>query len=207
MTIDAIFLPCNQCTVIDQCQSNPCITGSCVSGVNQWTCVCAPGYTGLTCETGMISANQQTIELLTPVDVSSDSVRYRFKHSSLDQHYKHSSISVISVHCKLQAGWIKHTLSDSSLEKLQNRIELKSPNSRFIVSSRKWQSRVQWSFYIVSKWLTRQPVIGSQMEPLDEFPKNVNPAEQKIRLIFGTTFCCQYKTFVRFSYLIIEHFG
>lgn len=36
---------------IDECQSTPCIHGSCSDGVNTYTCTCDPGYTGANCET------------------------------------------------------------------------------------------------------------------------------------------------------------
>ena len=38
---------------IDECSSSPCSSdATCVDGVNNYTCGCAPGYTGLSCETG-----------------------------------------------------------------------------------------------------------------------------------------------------------
>lgn len=37
---------------IDNCASSPCLNGgSCVDGVQSFTCQCAPGYTGVLCET------------------------------------------------------------------------------------------------------------------------------------------------------------
>ncbi|XP_071785279.1 lactadherin-like [Asterias amurensis] len=36
---------------IDECSSNPCLNGGhCVDGVNRFTCWCAPGYEGSTCD-------------------------------------------------------------------------------------------------------------------------------------------------------------
>uniref|UniRef100_A0A8C5KFT1 Notch 2 n=1 Tax=Jaculus jaculus TaxID=51337 RepID=A0A8C5KFT1_JACJA len=33
----------------DDCASNPCVHGACVDGINRYSCVCAPGYTGQRC--------------------------------------------------------------------------------------------------------------------------------------------------------------
>ena len=41
-------------TDIDDCKNNSCKNdGTCVDGVNDYTCKCATGYTGDNCETGM----------------------------------------------------------------------------------------------------------------------------------------------------------
>ena len=38
---------------INECTSNPCLNGAtCTDGINAFTCTCAPGYAGTTCETG-----------------------------------------------------------------------------------------------------------------------------------------------------------
>ncbi|KAK2186502.1 hypothetical protein NP493_198g04025 [Ridgeia piscesae] len=42
------------CYKIDQCASNPCQNlGTCVDGVQRYTCSCPPGYTGPNCERGI----------------------------------------------------------------------------------------------------------------------------------------------------------
>ena len=43
---------------IDDCRSNSCKNdGTCIDGVNDYTCKCASGYTGDNCETGMSERN------------------------------------------------------------------------------------------------------------------------------------------------------
>ena len=38
---------------INECESDPCLSsGTCVDELNQYTCNCVPGYTGINCETG-----------------------------------------------------------------------------------------------------------------------------------------------------------
>ena len=40
---------------IDDCASNHCgIGGNCTDAVNEYNCICFPGYTGTDCETGKL---------------------------------------------------------------------------------------------------------------------------------------------------------
>ncbi|XP_053401382.1 uncharacterized protein LOC123549404 isoform X2 [Mercenaria mercenaria] len=43
---------------VNECESNPCNNGgTCVDGVNKFTCTCVPGFTGETCEEGIDECN------------------------------------------------------------------------------------------------------------------------------------------------------
>ena len=35
----------------NECASTPCVNGQCQDGINQYTCVCEAGWTGITCDT------------------------------------------------------------------------------------------------------------------------------------------------------------
>ena len=39
-------------TDIDECGSNPCVNGQCQDGINQYQCMCDPGWTGVNCDVG-----------------------------------------------------------------------------------------------------------------------------------------------------------
>jgi Notch-like protein len=41
---------------IDECMNGPCLNGgTCNDGVNEYTCTCAPGFTGNDCETSKLT--------------------------------------------------------------------------------------------------------------------------------------------------------
>ena len=41
---------------VDDCMPNPCENGgNCTDGINEYNCTCAPGYTGVNCETSKLT--------------------------------------------------------------------------------------------------------------------------------------------------------
>ena len=39
---------------MDECASNPCRNGTCIDGINYYTCNCTVGFVGKNCDHGMI---------------------------------------------------------------------------------------------------------------------------------------------------------
>jgi len=49
----ALLWVCTKRADIDDCTPDPCLHGgTCVDGVNKYTCTCAPGYEDINCQTG-----------------------------------------------------------------------------------------------------------------------------------------------------------
>lgn len=42
---------------INECQSSPCVNGNCTNHVNNYTCECQPGFTGVNCDKGLFIIN------------------------------------------------------------------------------------------------------------------------------------------------------
>ena len=49
-----MFLCCNHYSDVDECASNPCQNGTCMDGINDYTCNCTVGFIGKNCDHGMI---------------------------------------------------------------------------------------------------------------------------------------------------------
>jgi hypothetical protein len=47
------------CDDIDECLSEPCMNGECIDGANQYTCQCAPGWTGVNCDVDIDECESQ----------------------------------------------------------------------------------------------------------------------------------------------------
>ena len=53
--VNCIFTNPGPLSDIDDCAGNPCNNdGTCKDGVNSYSCECPPGFTGGTCQTGMM---------------------------------------------------------------------------------------------------------------------------------------------------------
>src|SRR6185437_5926854 len=64
LTVHAHRASGTQCqTDIEECASRPCQnTGTCVDGVNEFTCICRDGYTGSVCQTDINECASQPCE-------------------------------------------------------------------------------------------------------------------------------------------------
>ena len=55
MFLNSVFVYTKQLLVfldLNECQDLPCVHGSCKDGINDYNCICYPGYTGKDCEIG-----------------------------------------------------------------------------------------------------------------------------------------------------------
>lgn len=59
-----IIMACGVSADVDNCHSNPCLNGAtCQDGVNSFTCLCLPSYTGQLCEQGQEPELQKSLLL------------------------------------------------------------------------------------------------------------------------------------------------
>ena len=45
---------------VNECASSPCVNGQCQDGINQYTCTCNAGWTGVNCDTGECTSPRDT---------------------------------------------------------------------------------------------------------------------------------------------------
>lgn len=48
----AIYKICNLFSDLNECESSPCINGTCLDAINNFVCLCDSGYTGIHCDQG-----------------------------------------------------------------------------------------------------------------------------------------------------------
>lgn len=47
-----IYKICNLFSDLNECESSPCINGTCLDAINNFVCLCDSGYTGIQCDQG-----------------------------------------------------------------------------------------------------------------------------------------------------------
>ena len=55
---------------IDECASNPCVSGACTDGENHWECTCESGWTGQHCEIGNFGLIENANLLMQQLDLA-----------------------------------------------------------------------------------------------------------------------------------------
>lgn len=100
---------------VDECLSNPCVTGLCVNLREMYRCDCEPGKFGINCE------NDIECPALTVLNAnlsSTTGINYRHKHTfhCLPGYLFADLTSIVVAHCGLNATWNSTLLDDGCIE-------------------------------------------------------------------------------------------
>ena len=51
---------------INECASAPCVNGQCQDEINQYTCICEPGWTGINCDISKFKSQERVKSMSVP---------------------------------------------------------------------------------------------------------------------------------------------